>query len=93
MIKLRPEDMKDKLAGKPDRILLAEEIRRRLTAQNFGVKIARRKTAAGWKFYFTVESLERLPSDLKWAQTAIKQYFPNSHLTSGCPTEVTIAEF
>lgn len=95
-MKHSPNDFKDLLAGKQDKVAAVKVIKKELTDAGLKVATSRRKLATGVKIYFTMSTpvlLDRPDAARNFSEDIIRIYFPMAHLTSGGPTEWTIAEY
>lgn len=102
-MKYSPDDFKDKLAGKQDKIAAINAIKEAHGAAGLDIAIKRRKLASGKKIYFTVtppktvydssDWLNRVHSVRQFSQSTVQTYFPEASLTSGGPSGWTISEY
>ena len=103
MMKYSPDDFKDKLAGKQDKVAAVNEIKEMLGRAGLKVTINRRKLAGGTKIYFTVTPPETLTNAVGWLDGVSKirsfstdiigKHFPECSMTSGGSMGWTISEY
>ena len=102
-MKRSPEDFKDKLAGRQDKIAAVNEIKHDLAGAGLTCKTSRRKLASGVKIYFIVSPPDSISGTKAWwdkvhsvrsyTLDVVGKHFPECSLTSGGPSGWTIAEF
>ena len=103
MMKYSPDDFKDKLAGKQDKVAAVNEIKLRLATAGLDVAIKRRKLAGGVKIYFIITPpnpladsgpwLDSVASVREFSQHTIQDHFPEASMTSGGSMGWTISEY
>lgn len=102
-MKYSPDDFKDKLAGRQDKVAAVNEIKEKHAVAGLNVAIKRRKLAAGVKIYFIVTPPDSLTDSATWlsnvasvrrfSQHTVQDHFPNASLTSGGSLSWTISEY
>ncbi len=103
MMKYSPDDFKDKLAGKQDKVAAVNEIKEALGRAGLGVSVKRRKLAGGVKLYFTITPPDSLTNAKGWLDGVAKirsfttdiigKHFPEASMTSGGSMGWTISEY
>jgi hypothetical protein len=102
-MKRSPEDFKDKLAGRQDKVAAVKEIKHDLAGAGLVCKTTRRKLATGVKIYFTVSPPDSVSMTKSWYDNVgsvrnysvdtIAKHFPSASVTSGGPSGWTISEY
>ena len=102
-MKHSPEDFKDKLAGRQDKVAAVNEIQHDLAGAGLNCKVTRRKLASGVKIYFTITPPESVSAANNWMTSVesirnysvdvIAKHFPLAGMTSGGSMGWTIAEY